>query len=772
MQEILTGSFNLDENSTMFTRVNLIYIIVVCLLNVNQAFRYKYHTNNSDISRNVLKDELFLNQSGSTKFFDKHKIESNIYSFPTKLSYNDNVMKNRNTDFNTAQDDKNYYSDWTPIISSSFKPFIPRKQFTLTLKNEPLNKKKEVDKSQQWLKDNIKENFTFSSPENSKNNKSSIKLFPYQRNSINWRNDNKSELNLTMNNFSSVKRSDKNIFTKPNITRRKTKVTLNEDDIMWMHYSLPNQNIPLIRSYQENSKNNSVMTENQENFEAEEIMKSRITDTVVEKQKEQTKQHKLEGQQFTYSADNTNFLNYIKNNTKEYRNNYQNDGKLLSHQEVYYRTKNYIKPNHVHNFSLPKNIYDVIDGKNWSDQFEPITEATNKYDSNGLEYSNDRKDVNNKFGYADILVKHRKDETKKKEDDWSTWLNLYEIKYNLNNETNEPSQRHESELFTFSPIPSVRTIMTTTSKSIIEKTLTGVSKEKNVKNYETRNLIKYDQKNNSFTNLQDENRYYVKKEDDEYDKSKRNFSQWSNGDDDKINFQNSSSIWLNENGKKDTINNSGKKKRKNLGKFLNKPIVIVESQTNLTAEYYRQLFESFGSHDDDDVDKLASSRKNLEKLPGKYMEQRESSTLFSPEANLRHENMVSLSTTAESENCNQNCVESEKCENTDKKHSPSKPGKKHSVSDIFFNITRTELGDLIPKTLKTNIYSLKHLIIECHSNSKEKRSLIMEHPFYCLKKITLDILDKAITSDVVQITDTVSLIKENHNSSNESRYLK
>lgn len=224
------------------------------------------------------------------------------------------------------------------------------------------------------------------------------------------------------------------------------------------------------------------------------------------------------------------------------------------------------------------------------------------------------------------------------------------------------------------------------------------------------------------------------------------------------------------------------------GKLLGKPIVIVEPslpETRLTAEYYRKLFDSFGGHDDTDYKgntkknlphnqpaehNATGGRKNenslkdyfeppndLNRVPKSYSPKDELEVKQDSITNETATQKTSEDCSSKAERKNRN-ISPEKSENST---NTEKPKHKHGKIESFriFKFIGIDIKDLVPKTLRTNFFLMNKLLADCYSgNDKENSDGYVSN---CLKKITSRALDKAIGSEVIKITDAVSLVKEN-----------
>ncbi|XP_065212208.1 uncharacterized protein LOC135839888 isoform X2 [Planococcus citri] len=193
------------------------------------------------------------------------------------------------------------------------------------------------------------------------------------------------------------------------------------------------------------------------------------------------------------------------------------------------------------------------------------------------------------------------------------------------------------------------------------------------------------------------------------------------------------------------------------GKFLGKPIVIAEqtqtqTQTQaqpspyFTAEYYRTLFDSF-SREDRSFDRRSSQNDSSHELKS------------SEQTNPKHRDQSGTSneTNANAQNCTSagqtSCNKSSK----NKNHQLSfKPHRRNHNFNVF-KFMGIDVKDLMPKTLRTNIYIIKKLLTECYTELQDEDP----SPIVCMKKITTKVLDNAIDSETIKLTDSVSLVKEN-----------
>lgn len=187
------------------------------------------------------------------------------------------------------------------------------------------------------------------------------------------------------------------------------------------------------------------------------------------------------------------------------------------------------------------------------------------------------------------------------------------------------------------------------------------------------------------------------------------------------------------------------------GRLLNSPIVIVDPQTTtLTPEYYRQLFDSFssGHYRQADID---SSLFDRNQLRGQNQQPPHSSTA------------ATIATAAGTNT-------SEHTEPPVTLHSlrgMRKQNETEKSNSVLFTMTSHQLMDLLPETLKVNLIAVKRVLIDCYSLGDKNETTLSS--VNCFKKITFDILDKAIESDVVRLTDQVSLVKDNKTTNGQGR---
>lgn len=231
-----------------------------------------------------------------------------------------------------------------------------------------------------------------------------------------------------------------------------------------------------------------------------------------------------------------------------------------------------------------------------------------------------------------------------------------------------------------------------------------------------------------------------------------------------------------------------KRKRKS-GKFFAKPIVITEPETTrLTAEYYRQLFDSFGgSRNEGEGDYKtttswrfgsSSNKKNLQNNSAvattQKIERYDGKIPESGWFGIGGDKLVSRTNVSSqpasaplTSGAKVNCTEKDagNCDNTETgnrqdEENVNSESKEDEAWSFFFNFTGIQFTDLLPKTLKANIFLVKRLLVECYSDFDSEHNF-NGNTVNCLKKITFKVLDKAVNSDVVKITDMVSLVKEN-----------
>lgn len=202
------------------------------------------------------------------------------------------------------------------------------------------------------------------------------------------------------------------------------------------------------------------------------------------------------------------------------------------------------------------------------------------------------------------------------------------------------------------------------------------------------------------------------------------------------------------------------------GKFLGKPIVITESSPpNLTAEYYRKLFDSFGNHDSAAARENSNTKKNLQNsFNANYediLNNSKHSLTFAEndiESNPKSATKIrsAESATISIKDREKKILDTEENEiPRETHHQKSKIKAEKDENKSILKLFAVYMKDVMPKTLKTNIFFAKHLLMDCYTNTDTTNST------NCLQKIISRVLDKAIDSDIIKITDMVSLVKEN-----------
>lgn len=180
------------------------------------------------------------------------------------------------------------------------------------------------------------------------------------------------------------------------------------------------------------------------------------------------------------------------------------------------------------------------------------------------------------------------------------------------------------------------------------------------------------------------------------------------------------------------------------GRLLDRPIVIVEPQTTtLTPEYYRQLFDSFsgGHYSRVEAKVAASSDKNLLKAKKKW---RLSSTAASTVASVAAGTESHLAAPVTDKSATNESEESD-----------------------HFSMSPRQLMNLLPKTWRVNLIAVRRVLIDCYTPNRTSHD--ESSSVNCFKKITFQFLDKAIESDVVELTDMVSLVNDNKTTNGQSR---
>lgn len=222
-----------------------------------------------------------------------------------------------------------------------------------------------------------------------------------------------------------------------------------------------------------------------------------------------------------------------------------------------------------------------------------------------------------------------------------------------------------------------------------------------------------------------ERRYYTQTD------SKNTLEQMEPTEETSVENDSDSGSWLSSYFGKQSLTEKG-------GKFLGKPIVITEQAEPLpyfTAEYYRKLFDSFGRQDRSFDNKLSN--------------QTDSTT------NTTTDNRTDIKSDQASANCTSNQTT---CNKISFKHE-NRPSHRHRHRHRFniFKVMGIDMNDLMPKTLRSNIYLIKKLLAQCYTELQDEDP----SPIVCLKKITTKVLDNAIGKDIIKLTDNVSLVKEN-----------